>query len=56
MKKTQKMVMSGMLQSIGFGLPGAMAAALAYPDRQIIGIVGDGGFTQTMGDFLTVLK
>jgi pyruvate oxidase len=45
-----------MLQSMGFGLPGAMAAALAYPNRQIIGIVGDGGFTQTMGDFLTVLK
>ena len=56
MKKTQKMVMSGLLASMGFGLPGAMAAALAYPERQIVCITGDGGFTQIMGDFLTALK
>jgi thiamine pyrophosphate-dependent acetolactate synthase large subunit-like protein/rubredoxin len=56
MKKTQKMVMSGLLGSMGFGLPGAMAAALAYPDRQIVCITGDGGFTMVMPDFLTVLK
>ena len=56
MKKTQKMVMSGLLASMGFGLPGAMAGALAYPDRQIVCITGDGGFTQVMGDFLTALK
>ena len=56
MKKTQKMVMSGYLATMGFGLPGAMAAALAYPDRQIICIAGDGGFSMVMEDFLTVLK
>jgi pyruvate oxidase len=56
MKKTQKMVMSGLLASMGFGLPGAMAAVLAYPERQIVCITGDGGFTQVMGDFLTALK
>lgn len=56
MKKTQKMVMSGLLASMGFGLPGAIAAALAYPDRQIVCITGDGGFTMVMADFLTVLK
>jgi thiamine pyrophosphate-dependent acetolactate synthase large subunit-like protein len=56
MKKTQKMVMSGLLASMGFGLPGALAAALAYPNKQIVCITGDGGFTQVMGDFLTALK
>jgi pyruvate oxidase/acetolactate synthase-1/2/3 large subunit len=56
MKKTQKMVMSGYLASMGFGLPGALAAALAYPNRQIICIAGDGGFSMVMGDFLTALK
>lgn len=56
MKKTQKMVMSGYLGSMGFGLPGAMAASLAYPNRQIICITGDGGFAMVMGDFLTVVK
>jgi thiamine pyrophosphate-dependent acetolactate synthase large subunit-like protein len=56
MKKTQKMVMSGLLATMGFGFPAAMAASLAYPERQIVCISGDGGFTQIMGDFLTALK
>ncbi len=56
MKKTQKMVMSGSLATMGFGLPGAMAAALAYPNRQIICLTGDGGLTMVLGDFLTALK
>lgn len=56
MKKTQKMIMSGLLATMGFGFPAAMAASLEYPNRQIICITGDGGFTQVMGDFLTALK
>jgi pyruvate oxidase len=56
MKSTQKMVMSGYLASMGAGLPGAMAAQLAYPDRQVVCITGDGGFTMVMGDFLTAVK
>ena len=56
MKKTQKLVMSGTLATMGFGFPGAMAAALAYPDRQIICLTGDGGLTMALGDFLTALK
>lgn len=56
MKKSQKLVMSGQLATMGFGLPGALAAALAYPNRQIICITGDGGLTMVLGDFLTALK
>ena len=56
MKRSQKMVMSGNLATMGFGLPGAMAASLAYPNRQIICITGDGGLTMVLGDFLTALK
>jgi pyruvate oxidase len=56
MKRSQKMVMSGTLATMGFGLPGAMAASLAYPDRQIVCITGDGGLTMVLGDFLTALK
>lgn len=56
MKKTQKMVMSGTLATMGFGLPGALAAALAYPSKQIVCITGDGGLTMVLGDFLTALK
>ena len=56
MKKTQKMVMTGGLATMGFGFPGALAAAIAYPDRQIICLTGDGGLTMVLGDFLTALK
>lgn len=56
MKKTQKMVMSGYLASMGTGLPGAMAAKLAYPERQVVCITGDGGFSMVMADFLTAVK
>jgi len=41
---------------MGFGLPGALAAALAYPGRQIACLTGDGGLTMVLGDFLTALK
>jgi thiamine pyrophosphate-dependent acetolactate synthase large subunit-like protein len=56
MKKTQKLVMTGILATMGFGLPGALAAALAYPERQIVCLTGDGGLTMVLGDFLTALK
>ena len=56
MKSTQKMVMSGYLASMGTGLPGAMAAQLAFPGKQVICITGDGGFAMVMGDFLTAIK
>lgn len=56
MKHSQKMVMSGYLASMGTGLPGAMAAQLAFPQKQVVCITGDGGFTMVMGDFLTAVK
>jgi thiamine pyrophosphate-dependent acetolactate synthase large subunit-like protein len=48
--------MSGGLATMGFGLPGALASALVYPERQIICLTGDGGLTMVLGDFLTALK
>ncbi len=56
MKKTQKMVMSGYLATMGFGLPAALAAQLVYPDKQVVCICGDGGFSMLMADFLTAVK
>src|SRR5213078_2927322 len=38
------------------GLPYAIAAQVAYPNRQSIAFVGDGGFTMLMGEFLTAVK
>jgi pyruvate dehydrogenase (quinone)/pyruvate oxidase len=38
------------------GLPYAIAAKIAFPERQSIAFVGDGGFTMLMGDFATAVK
>ena len=56
MKKTQKMVMSGSLATMGFGLPAALAAQIAYPEKEVTCITGDGGFSMVMADFLTAVK
>lgn len=47
---------SGTLATMGNGLPYAIAAATAYPDRQVLAICGDGGFTMLMGELATVVK
>ncbi|WAI00819.1 thiamine pyrophosphate-dependent enzyme [Methanogenium organophilum] len=54
--KRQRFAMSGYLATMGFGLPGAIAAKLAYPDKAVFCITGDGGFSMAMGDFVTAVK
>jgi acetolactate synthase-1/2/3 large subunit len=44
------------LGSMGYGFPAAMGAQLAFPDRQVIAIVGDGGFQMTLNDLATVAQ
>ncbi len=38
------------------GLPYAIAAQVAYPDRQCVAFVGDGGFSMLMAEFATCVK
>ncbi|MDH7593831.1 MAG: thiamine pyrophosphate-binding protein [Methanomicrobiales archaeon] len=52
----QRFTMSGYLATMGFGLPAALAAKLAYPGKQVFCITGDGGFSQAMSDFVTAVK
>jgi pyruvate dehydrogenase (quinone) len=47
---------SGNLATMACGLPYAVAAAVAYPGRQVIAFVGDGGFTMLMGELATCVK
>lgn len=47
---------SGTLASMACGLPYAMAAKVAYPDRQVVAVVGDGGMTMLMGELATCAK
>jgi pyruvate oxidase/acetolactate synthase-1/2/3 large subunit len=56
MKKTQTMLMSGYLGSMAFGLPAALTAQLVHPERQVVCITGDGGFSMVMADFLTAVR
>lgn len=56
MKKTQKMLMSGYLGTMAFGLPAALTAQLVYPEKQVVCITGDGGFSMVMADFLTAVR
>ena len=44
---------SGGFSTMGFTLPGAIGASLARPDRQVLGIAGDGDFLQTMQELAT---
>ncbi|WP_099157932.1 pyruvate oxidase [Virgibacillus ndiopensis] len=54
--KNQKFLISGRLATMGSGLPGAIASQIAFPEKQVIGICGDGGFTMVMHDFVTAVK
>ena len=52
----QSILMSGYLGSIGFGFSAAMGAWAAAPDRPIVAVAGDGGFTQYLGEMTTAVK
>jgi len=54
--KRQRFVMSGYLATMGFGLPGAIAAKLAYPEKKVFCITGDGGFAMAMAELVTAVK
>ncbi|MGB0086464.1 MAG: thiamine pyrophosphate-dependent enzyme [Rhodomicrobiaceae bacterium] len=47
---------SGNLATMACGLPYAVAAAVAYPDRQVICFIGDGGLTMLIGELATCVK
>jgi pyruvate dehydrogenase (quinone) len=51
-----KFSLSGSLASMANGLPYSIGAAVAYPGRQVVCIVGDGGFTMLMGELATLVK
>ncbi len=47
---------SGNLATMACGLPYAIAAAVAYPGRQVVAFVGDGGLTMLVGELATCVK
>jgi pyruvate dehydrogenase (quinone)/pyruvate oxidase len=55
-RRGQMFSLSGTLASMANGLPYAIAAQIAHPDRQCVAFVGDGGFTMLMGELATAVK
>lgn len=47
---------SGTLASMANALPYSIGASLAHPGRQVVCIIGDGGFTMLMGEVATLVK
>lgn len=54
LRAEQKLVGDKSLASMGYGLSGAIGAALANPGRQVLLSEGDGGFAQNMQELGTV--
>ncbi|MDZ7768799.1 MAG: thiamine pyrophosphate-dependent enzyme [Woeseiaceae bacterium] len=52
----QRFTLSGGLATMAIGLPGAIGAQLAYPQRRVVAIVGDGAFSMLVGDLVTAVR
>jgi len=52
--QTDSNVTSGGLGTMGFALPAAMGAKIAQPKRQVVAVIGDGGFQMTIQELGTI--
>lgn len=55
-RKSKSNVTSGGLGTMGFGLPAAIGAWYGRPDRQVVAIIGDGGFQMTLQELGTIMQ
>jgi pyruvate dehydrogenase (quinone) len=55
LRTNQRLTGTGMLASMAPGLPYAIAAKFAFPDRQSVAVVGDGGFAMLMAELTTAV-
>src|SRR5581483_1827410 len=56
MRGDRKFSCSGNLATMACGLPYAIAAAIAHPERQVVAFVGDGGLSMLLGELATCVK
>jgi len=54
--RTRQLITSGGLGTMGFGVPAAIGAQLAFRDRLVIAVVGDGGFQMTNQELATAIQ
>jgi acetolactate synthase-1/2/3 large subunit len=55
-KDTRTNVTSGGLGTMGFALPAAFGAKMALPNKQVIAVIGDGGFQMTIQELGTIFQ
>ncbi len=49
-------ITSGGLGTMGFGLPAAIGAKMAAPEREVVSILGDGGYQMTIQELGTIFQ
>ena len=54
--RARQLITSGGLGTMGFGLPAAVGAQLAFRDRLVVAVVGDGGFQMTNQELATAVQ
>ncbi|REE83053.1 acetolactate synthase large subunit [Lutibacter oceani] len=54
--KTRSSVTSGGLGTMGFALPASIGAKMGAPEREVIAIIGDGGYQMTCNELGTILQ
>ncbi len=55
-KQSRSNITSGGLGTMGFGLPAAIGAKFGAPERQVVAIVGDGGFQMTLQEMGVMMQ
>ncbi|HEX5965012.1 MAG TPA: biosynthetic-type acetolactate synthase large subunit [Pyrinomonadaceae bacterium] len=55
-KRSRQLITSGGLGTMGFGLPAAIGAQLAFPHQPVFAVVGDGGFQMTNQELATAVQ
>ncbi len=55
-KRPRQLITSGGLGTMGFGLPAAVGAQLAFPHQPVFAVVGDGGFQMTNQELATAVQ
>ena len=55
-KKRNSIVTSGGAGTMGFALPAAFGAKVAVPEREVVAIIGDGGFQMTLQELGTIAQ
>ena len=54
--QTKSNVTSGGLGTMGFALPAAIGAKMGAPDREVVAIIGDGGYQMTIQELGTIFQ